>query len=339
MINAIGIVSVSHDIDQNSNALMLLCASYKIPAYFYCLLDIDTKSDTVPAQVWTGREYKSVITEIPLFSECNSLPGKRMQEDIGEELSNYFTERTILVENHAIPKVGLSKLLLMSELYQFAIPTYSIADYSQATQYTHMFKAAILKPDSGKQGREVYKLTENAGLIYLTRDTEELFTEQSFLDYQARIAERKLGKPIIQPFLNLTLDADHAVDFRLLVSRGGTGDWELVADYARIGAKNIVSNVSQGGYIGDTDEILHMISPERAASLKQDLMLISRELPKTIQSHRKKTICCLGIDVGIDRDTFQPYILEANTIPGTKYHLWNLAEKKVQYFRYLLDNH
>ena len=339
MIKAIGIVNPNREIDKDSDALMRLCVSYDVPAYLYCLFDLDIKNGTVPAKVWTGNDYKSVTTEVPLFSECRFLPGKRMRECIGDELSEFLTEKTILIENHALPKAILSQVLLLSDLYRFAVPTYTVTNYDQAILHAHMFKSAILKPSCGRQGREVYKLTEKNGVIYQTRDVETVFTRQDFFDYQARIAAMRFGEPIMQPFLNLTLDEEHSVDFRLLVSRGGTGDWELVASHSCIGAKNIVSNIAQGGYMGDTDETLQMISLERAASLKQDLLMISEELPKVIQSHCKKTICCLGIDVGIDRDSFQPYILEANTLPGTDFHLWNLAEKKVQYFRYLLDNH
>ena len=339
MIKAIGIVSPNREIDKDADALMRLCALYNVPAYFYCLFDLDIKNGTVPAKVWTGDDYKSVTTEVPLFSECRFLPGQRMRENIGDELSDFLTEKTILIENHALTKSRLSQALLLSDLYRFAIPTYTVTNYGQAIMHAHMFKSAILKPSCGRQGREIYRLTEKNSVVYQTQDTETIFTEQDFLDYQARIAAMGFGEPIMQPFLNFTLDEDHAVDFRLLVSRGGTGDWELVANHSCIGAKDTVSNVAQGGYMGDTDETLQMISPERAASLKLDVLMIGAELPKIIQRYCEKPICCLGIDVGIDRNSYQPYILEANTIPGTKYHLWNLAEKKVQYFRYLLDNH
>ena len=44
-----------------------------------------------------------------------------------------------------------------------------------------------------------------------------------------------------------------------------------------------------------------------------------------------------AIDVGIDRGSLCPYVIEVNTFPGTRFHAWQLAEKRVQYFKYLLQ--
>ena len=41
--------------------------------------------------------------------------------------------------------------------------------------------------------------------------------------------------------------------------------------------------------------------------------------------------------MGIDRGSLCPYVIEVNTFPGTRFHAWQLAEKRVQYFKYLLQ--
>lgn len=212
-------------------------------------------------------------------------------------------------------------------------------EYQELIQHVKIFRHCIVKPIGGRQGRFVSRIDYDGNVTFIENaNGKEELTPTRWDEYLADLKRFGFGLPLLQPRLDFSLDENHAVDFRLLVARGGSGSWEEVDIYARIGATKFVSNVSRGGYISDAESILAQIAENRADELLATLHSIAAKLPVLIQQHIDRPISCFGIDVGIDRSTLQPYVLEANIFPGAKYHSWQLAHKRVQYYQYLLKN-
>lgn len=65
--------------------------------------------------------------------------------------------------------------------------------------------------------------------------------------------------------------------------------------------------------------------------------MLGQEVPLLVEKFIGEDAFCIGIDVGVDRDTVRPYVIETNALPGTKFHLYQFAEKRVQYYKYLLS--
>lgn len=244
----------------------------------------------------------------------------------------------MLTEYGALSKINLARAILNSpELAQYGIPTFDLRSFDDFQNYAGILKCCIIKPSGGQKGFFVYQIGhDDSGLIFLKDGERISVTEAVWDDYRKNLREAQLGIPILQPRLNFRFEG-RSVDFRLLVQRGGTGEWEKVAIYARIGESDTVSNLAQGGFVADPMTVLASIAPGREEELYQELEYLCLAVPKLIQSKLEKPVACLGIDVGIDCDTLQPYVIEANAFPGTKYHTWDLAHKKVQYFKYLID--
>lgn len=340
---SVGIVCVGNGSDlpigSFEQELLLLCSAYKISACLLSPLSIDytLSSPLAPVQYWDGTAFQQAIAPVPKILDCRFYPfSKKATAWLQPELQHWLLEHCA-VADRGIPKELLSQVLMCSPLYALAIPTYRLEKYDELLQYAKMFRHCIIKPDGGRQGRCVSRVDYDGDVLYIesANGIEEL-TPTRWEAYLAALNHSNLGLPLLQPRLDFSLNAEHAVDFRLLVARGSSGLWEEVDIYARIGATKLVSNVSRGGYISDAESILAEISGEHADELLATLHSIAAELPKLIQQYVDRPISCLGIDVGIDRNTLQPYVLEANTFPGAKYHSWQLAHKRVQYYQHLL---
>ena len=328
-------------IDSFEQKLLLLCSAYKVSACVLSpqLIDYTLPSPTLPVQYWDGTAFRQATAPVPKLLDFRFNPsGKKALAWLQPERQRWLLERCAIADR-GIPKEQLSQVLMCSPLYALAIPTYRLEKYEQLLQYAKMFRHCIIKPIGGRQGLCVSRVDYDGNVLFMesANGTEEL-TPTQWEAYLATLNRHNFGQPLLQPRLDFSLNAEHAVDFRLLVARGGSGAWEEVDIYARIGATRLVSNVSRGGYISDAESVLAEIAEDRADELLATLHSIAAELPTLIQQYVDRPISCLGIDVGIDRNTLQPYVLEANTFPGAKFHAWQLAQKRVQYYQYLLKN-
>lgn len=318
--------------------LSVLSAAYDVPILIYNIScqNIEQNS-TIKGYCYSKGEFHTVETSLPEINDI-CIPVNLLRDD--SQLSrkyNWITEHTKPVDIGGMPKERLSHLLIHSGFLPFAIPTYHIYDYQQLLKYVSLIPRPIIKPAGGRKGFGVFQLKKTDEGIYMVgaHDTMPL-TEENWENYCKKLKENNMSGVLLQPCLDFSLDENHTVDFRLLVARGGSGDWETIAIYPRIGRTKIVSNLSQGGFVGDAREVLEIISPERSENLMAQLEKIAAELPPVVQN-RCSPAAAFGIDVGIDRDTLQPYVLEINSKPGAKYYSWELAEKRVQYYRFLLN--
>lgn len=341
---SVGIACAENDsefpIESFEQELLLLCSAYKINACVFSplLIDYTRSSPLIPVQYWDGTAFRQAIAPVPQIIDCRFNPrGKKRADWLQPERQRWLLEHST-VADRGITKEQLSQGLMRSPLYALAIPTYRLTEYGDLLQYAKMFRHCIIKPFGGSLGRCVARVDYDGDALFMeSEDSLEELTPKRWEAYLATL-QPNFGLPILQPRLDFTLDAEHAVDFRLLVARGGSGLWEEVDIYARIGATKLVSNISRGGYISDANSILTQVAGERADELLSALHSIAEKVPILVQQYVNRPISCLGIDVGIDRNTLQPYVLEANTFPGVKYHSWQLAHKHVQYYQYLLKN-
>lgn len=338
----VGIVRVTQAVDSLTAALLTLSHAYELRVCSFALSDVDIAK--LPLQTdavyWDGHDFTRTTAEIPAICEArfNPLSSRMASNPALFEKLELLKKNTVFTEYSSLGKTAISLLLLQTPLYDLTIPTYYLANYEEFKKYAEMLKKSILKPSAGRKGRHVCKIDFCGAppTLYCNGLTVR-YSPDDWNAYCEDLDREQLGHPILQPRLDFCLDDAHAVDFRLLVCRGASGNWEKVAIYARIGSNNTVSNLSHGGYIADAEEILQIIAPDKSAQILRALEKYCITIPETIQQFQNTTVSCLGIDIGIDRTTQKPYILEANTMPGTKYHTWQLAEKKVQYYSYLIN--
>lgn len=334
----ISLVRSHPEVDPITRCLMLMGKAYGVPICTYALSDIDVESGTAEAVFWQeGTTVKKTVVcggFIDLQYARTLLP----QDGDLREKTDWLAARGTIVDNSGIPKKQLSQILIGSALSAYAIPTYTVSTPEQVKALCSVIPNAIIKPSGGRKGKGVnYVLRDGDQILLKDKDCCKQLNTETWKQYLQYLSDNNLGSPILQPRLSFRLDKEHALDFRLLVARGFTGNWETIDIYPRIGASTLVSNVAQGGYIGDAWEVLQSIAGDTASQLFSELKMIARELPALIQEYCPAPITSFGIDVGIDLESMRPFILEANTRPSTKLHTWRLAEKKVHYYKYLLS--
>lgn len=294
------------------------------------------------ADIWNGGTLeKNVQVEFPTFLDSGSnVFSEKNAKYFDSDFLNWLHDHTTVLAQKSLAKEVLAYALLSCDLSLYAIPTWHVSAFSELLTKMQVINRGFLKPISGRKGMGTCKIWSDNKLDFTVRNIDGTFqlTEEWFLTYLARNEKDGLGSSVLlQPCFDFSLDESHAVDFRLLRHRGRTGAWEEVATYARIGTTNLVSNVSQGGFIGDPKETLAMIAGDQADSLFDEIMSLGEAIPKLIQQYRGDSAYCLGLDIAVDRTTLRPYVIEANTYPGTKYFTCQLAEKRVQYYQYLLE--
>lgn len=322
--------------DSLFRALLLLGRAYDIQVGFFNAgaLQLNGTSACGSAIGWNGQDYFTAEAELPPLLDNATPLGKHSMPGCPDAVLDFLSRRGVL-SNVAVSKAVLSHLLMMSELSAFAIPTQTVTTLEEIAHTLQLWRHCFLKPKGGSKGRGALELRQTEqGIIYQSADGGGLLTPESWQAFRNRWAD--YTEYLIQPRLDFHTASGHALDFRVLVSRGGSGDWETVAIYPRIGASSVVSNVSRGGYIGDASEVLRAEFGDAAVRLEQSLNTLAQRVPALIQRVRENPICCLGIDVGIDRGSLQPYVIEANSFPGVKYHAYPLAEKRILYYRHLL---
>lgn len=326
--------------DTFHRALLLLCHAYDIPVGYFPVSTLTVDGDALSGEAiyWDGTAFSSTHARLPAIVDNGSpLRGSAMHQ-----IPDAVMERLVrggVLSNGAVGKAGLSELLMMSGLAAYAIPTREVKSYEQMLSVLALWGHCIYKPKGGRKGRGVLELqqTESGELLFSSATDSGILTPAQYTALRERFPEYQTY--LMQPRLDFHTAEGHALDFRLLVSRGAGGDWETVAIYPRIGASGVVSNVSRGGYIGDAEEVLQVEFPDAAERLHEELISLAEQIPRLIQSILSAPVCCLGIDVGIDRASLQAYVIEANTFPGTKYHAYPLAQARLRYYRHLLDRH
>lgn len=225
--------------------------------------------------------------------------------------------------------------MISSGLGAYSIPTYQVNSFEDILQGMKLFKRCIVKPAKGNKGIGLSYIEEKDGvLFYSNTQSNGILTEQS---WDKLCSEAVFHKYILQPCLDFHNSQGAALDFRLLVSRGKNGDWEIAVIHARVGGSRFVANGSSGGAVTLAEEVLLREFGQDADKMMQELIMLSTAVPNALDRFNDCLVSCYGIDAAIDRETRLPYIIEVNLGPGVDYTPWHLAERRVRYYRHLVQ--
>lgn len=338
----IGFVVYKENEYQLADLLAIFSYAYRVP---FCSFKVESvagylEKGTLSVRQWNGDRFEQVtLNEFPVIVDSYhplSVIAKQCPEKA--QLITEIRTRAKTLRQRSLHKDELAIAMMRSHLCQYAIPTFSPKTYEELSGYIKIFGNVILKPSHGREGVGVLKLclADNGEIKVVNQNCYDDFTKKDFLRYLESDASVRGGVCILQPYLNFRLDDGRAFDFRLLCHRGLRGTWETVASYARIGSNSVTSNLAQGGCAGQTYDILKQIAGDKSKDLLQEVEMLGQEVPLLVEKFIGEDAFCIGIDVGVDRDTVRPYVIETNALPGTKFHLYQFAEKRVQYYKYLL---
>ncbi|MCQ2454587.1 MAG: YheC/YheD family protein [Clostridia bacterium] len=340
MKNAIGIIiSSSGVLGERATSSLQANYLYGVESYAVPFLEVENyiKNGYINAYKWENGKIVECQIDFPKYIDI-SWSVSRIKRN-NEDIYNWIRENTVLLDEQATDKFFLQNRMMRSELSPYAIPTFAFNDYGTLLNMTLAIPKAIVKPRGGTKGAGIMAVDlKDDGVYFSTKEKSGLLTEEAFLEYVGGVGRE--CDFLFEPRLNLLNAEGKAVDFRCLVARNGTGDWQNVLTYARIGGSNVVSNFSYGGgSLNFAIKVLEQMVGDKAEEKLAEINEVALKTAAFVQSHATVNSCRLGIDICVDRDTNRVYVIEANAKPGVKFvGPWPLALVLAQYYKYVLEN-
>lgn len=325
---AVGIFTDGFSIRYDWEMVIKLCFANGADVVFFTKDDVDFDSETVNAQVWTPDGFVRETVKIPHYVECGPCL---------HELRKYFSSKAIVVDNFKLSKKDVNDVLNRSKFAPCVIPTMHTYKVGNILSFAMMWNEIIIKPLVGARGEGIYCLKLLSDGTYLFTDTEgnekKLSHDDSLKELEKLYDNLTV---IVQPRMKFLNKDGQIMDFRLNVEKNGEGKWQTIFMIARTSRDKIVSNFSAGGYASLLDVTLAIDYGENAERVKASLEEIAVELPLLIEEESKCNMLSLGIDVGIDSETLQPYIIEVNYVPKLTFPDKSVyINTKADYFTYL----
>jgi hypothetical protein len=197
--------------------------------------------------------------------------------------------------------------------------------YSPADLQTMLRSRSLLylKPINGTGGRGILRLEKlGQGLVRIQgRDRNRRLIPSRVIS--ERLLPQKLAawgvdsKYLIQQGIHLRLKDGRVHDYRLLIQKTATGEWDVTGCSGRVGPlRSVTSNLHGGGKALPMKLLLKQRygSEEKAESIRREVYQLSQDIADFLEGEYGK-LCELGLDIAIDPDG-HPWLLEINPKPA-----------------------
>lgn len=205
-------------------------------------------------------------------------------------------------------------VLQHSELSQYVPATYQL-NRSRLLAMLKRYGMLYVKPNKGSRGIGVMRV-EKQGKTYMYQRGVRSYTFSTFQAmFQSLQRQTASKRYLIQKGIHLLKHEGRPFDFRVMVQRNPTGQWEPTGVVARVAHPlKVVTNGSQGGTIYPAEDVLKPIAGEEITNkLLQKMDRLARLTGAQFARSYTDTNE-LGLDIAIDHK-FTPWILEVNTRP------------------------
>ncbi|MCR8657949.1 YheC/YheD family endospore coat-associated protein [Paenibacillus endoradicis] len=202
--------------------------------------------------------------------------------------------------------------------------TIHYSNVSDIVQMLNIYKVIYLKPVNGTGGR---------GILRIERSSNQMFYIEGRDHNRNIISPRKMSISSLSTFLQKwnVLNANYLVqqgiplqlsngrvhDYRVLVQKDGTGEWNVTGCAGRIGAKrSITANLHGGGSAVPMEKLMRNFinSNVNLSAVQAEVNYLSIEIASYLDSYIS-ALCELAIDIAIDREG-QIWIIEINPKPA-----------------------
>lgn len=314
----------------------ILCKNQGIELVYMRPWDVDVENNTVKGKVYLDNTWVNVETEIPAFIDVTPYCYK---PKFNKQM-NYLRKNTFLSDDRSnrITKEKLQEMLKKDgEFAHVLIPTQRIREFNVIEEFINKYSAIVMKPIYGQRGQGVYILKKEENhfnLGYLTQ--EKKLTLKELKDFYLNTI--KGNGYIAQKYVTSRSLQGDPFDCRIHLEKNGEGKWESARHFIRIGVgQKVISNVNQGGGIGDPEPFLRANFGDKWEAINQKLNQIATTLPYKIEELRNTHIMTMGLDIGIDRDG-ELYLFEVNSSPTTDPLKAEVAILRTNYYKYIIDN-
>ncbi len=305
-----------------------LCYANGIDAVFFSESDLDKETLTINAWKWTQDGFQRETTALPHLLEYGA----------GTDLREFFNDKCTIIDDFNLSKKDINDLLIKTEFANSVIPSLYTTSPAKILSYLNLWNEVIIKPLAGARGEGIISIKQNSDGEYILTDADKeigTFTYNECIDFLTK--QYHNFTVIAQPRLKFRNTNGNTMDFRVNVSKNGKGEWTTIFISPRTARDKIISNYSQGAYASLLEITLEMDFGENSHKVLSDLNAIAEKLPPIVEEASACNMLSLGIDIGFDYDTLNPYIIEVNYSPKLtfpdklKYHY-----VQSEYFAYIV---
>lgn len=318
--------------DNKPSALFLLklklCYANGIKAVCFSDTDLNKDDETINGYSWTKDGLIREISALPSLLEYGG----------GTEKRQYFREKCTIIDDFNLSKKDVNDLLATTEFANSVIPSLYTCIPQKMLSYLNMWGEVIIKPLAGARGEGIICIKLMSNGKYLLSDTDKEIGTMNYEECVSSLSKMYHTTVIVQPRLKFTNKHGSIMDFRLNITKNGKGEWQTVFIIPRTSREKIISNFSQGGYASLLKPTLQLDYGEYSEKVYNELIRIAEKLPPIIEEASNCHMLSLGIDVGIEYDSLNPYIIEVNYVPKLtfpdklKYHYI-----QSDYFAYIVN--
>ncbi|WP_409345290.1 YheC/YheD family protein [Paenibacillus sp. MBLB4367] len=301
------------------------CKAYGGLVYFFTPEDIPASAHSILGWVytdkWTRKSFPipDIVYNRLTTRKLENSPG--VQQFMREAKSRFAT---IIFNEKYLNKTEVFQALQKDGALQSYLPeSHLFKDYLTLKKMCGKYGTVFLKPVTGSLGKGIIRITKLPNSTYqchyagMAGIRKQSFPKLAPL-YSSISGKMKTRSYQIQQGLKLLEVSERPVDFRALVQRGKTGDWEITSTVARIaGSETFVSNLARGGTLSPVQDAImktNLISTHKAA-VPQRINKAALEIAKGIETQIDAHFAELGIDLAVD-----PYgkvwLLEVNSKPS-----------------------
>jgi hypothetical protein len=221
-------------------------------------------------------------------------------------------------------KWNMHEILWENESIRPHIPsTYRYNGATELIRFLKKHKLIYVKPKNGTGGRGILRIEQISSNLYSIQGRSQLRTILPHI----RVSEKQLNIKlhtmnlnqtyVVQQGIQLMLDDGRVHDYRLLIQKNGSGEWEITGCAGRVGPqKSITSNLHGGGSAISMEKLLsqRFSSEERVNKIKENVYSFAYELAPYLET-KFGNLCELGVDIAVDPEG-GVWLLEVNPKPS-----------------------
>jgi len=271
-----------------------------------------------PSGRWTGKRVR--FPDI-IYDRCRFQRTFRFQ--LLRKFRNDYPELRYM--SRPLPhKWGIHQVLYKSKRVRPYLPeTVQYQSHNTLLRMLDTYKLLYVKPIDGTGGRGILRVEQAGNELYRIqgRDRSRRII-RPFTISAAQIGPRLVKWNLIRHYLiqqgiSIKLDDGRVHDYRLLIQKNGSGQWEVTGSAGRIGAsRSITSNLHGGGSAVTTRKLLRMrfTSEEKIRNIQADM----ERLAHFVANHIEKqfgSMCEIALDIAVD-GTGKVWLLEINPKPA-----------------------
>ncbi|WP_343834733.1 YheC/YheD family protein [Bacillus horti] len=259
-----------------------------------------------------------------------------------------YGKRLTLFNPHFFNKQDTFQLLKSSrELSSFLPDTQILQTKQDLVQMLRKHQTIYLKPTKGKAGKGILRI------IIQPNERNFLFTSQlsnqiismtvTSVEKLWRLYQKyRISSPYIaQQGIELETIQDQPFDFRVLVQKNKTGQWEVTGVGTRVAGKNrITTHVPQGGRIENSNSVLEALYPNQAPLILANIHQLALAIAKILEANYH-VLGEMSMDIGLDKKK-RLWFFEANSKP-MKFDEPTIRTKSlnnlIDYSKHLTFNH